>query len=136
MYLDNYIDELLQRLQQCSELNDIKIIKAYPYAIKPTALDTIVITLSPGGIQCDNVELGGSTFHGRYDIDAHIFVPHKLGSPVATDVVSRFLRYGVDWRVQGVSLTQIDSSDILRCYTAKCSLTYYDRFDFGDDSNE
>ena len=136
MYLDRHIDDLQHKLSQCPQLQDASVIKAYPYAIKPTALDSIVITLSPGGVNCDNVELGGNVMYGRYDIDAHFFVPHKMGSPVATDIVSRFLRNCVDNSVQGIRLTQIDCDDLLRCYTAKCTLTYYDRLEFGDDSDE
>lgn len=136
MYSDKRIEELIAELEQCSALDDVKIIKAFPYAIKPTVPDKAMITLSPGEVSCESIGIGEDCFHGRYGIDANVFVPYEMGSSVMADILSRLLQNSVDCRVQGVSVKPAQADDTLHCYTAGCTLTYYDKFDFGDGIHE
>ena len=132
MYSDKKIAELIAELEQCAALDDVKIIKAFPYAIKPTVLDKAILTLSPGEVSCESVGIGDDCFHGSYGIDANVFVPYEMGSSLTADILSHFLQNSVDCRVQGVRVTPAQANDTLHCYTAGCTLTYYDEFDFGD----
>ena len=135
MYLDKEIDRLITRLRASEKLTGVGIIKAYPYAPKPTCLNKCVIVLSPGSMNIKNEAIGDNVFFGKYSIDAVMFAPQDMGSPVALTLASDFLAAAVDNDVSSIYISDTEKDDTVRCYSRKCTLTFYSDFVFGDDDD-
>ena len=124
MCLDNELDAFIERLKTSEALGDAKIIKAYPYVLKPTKLKNTVIAVSPSEISAQSISLGQENFFASYVIDADIYVPVELGSPKIWEYIRGILLSQMNSFPSSVSVSKVTAEDRLSCCTAKCSITY------------
>lgn len=82
-----------------------------------------------------NEAIGDNVFFGKYSIDAVMFAPQDMGSPVALTLASDFLAAAVDNDVSSIYIGDTEKDDTVRCYSRKCTLTFYSDFVFGDDDD-
>lgn len=124
MYLSNEIDSLCKRLKADDSLNAFKIIKAYPYNIKPTRLSYQVIAVSPSSIEAESIAVDNEDFYGKYSIDLDVFSPYEMGSPAMSDALERVLVSATDNTVVGISVSAVTVDENAHCFKAKCTLKY------------
>lgn len=134
MLLSTKINSFVERLNACSELKSCKIIKAYPYSMKPTNLKSTVIAVSVGEIASENVEIGGEELCGKYKINAYIYSPYKMND--FNNIISLVINSQLNAYPSAVSVSEISNSDDLECLFVNCSFTFFDSLDFGGDENE
>lgn len=124
MCLDDELDAFIERLKSCEALEDVRIIKAYPYVLKPTKLKRAVITVSPSEINAQKISLGQKNLFASYVIDADIFVPVELGSPKIWEYIRGILLSQTNSFPSSVYVSRVTAVDKLSCCTVKCSVTY------------
>lgn len=131
MYLDSEIDAFIGRMKQSPAFKKTDIIKAYPYVMKPTLLDRVVITVSPAVIDGKNVSLGEENIFAYYTIDADIFVPCEFGSDRMCGLIEAVLKSQLDSSFSAVATSRVGADDKISCLTAKCSFTYNGELNLG-----
>ncbi len=136
MYLNKEIDEFILNLEANSFFSDMKIIKAYPYAIKPTRLKKTVIAVSPSQISAKNISLGETHFFADYKIDVDIYVPQQFGADSIINIVREILGCAAGFYAVGVTASKINADDNLNCFTSKCTVEFNGEIDLGGNENE
>lgn len=134
MYLADKIDSLILTLKNQTCFNDVKIIKAYPFVNKPTNLEKIVITVSPSGLNADNISVGQNYYFGSYMIDFDVFSPQELGSPVVASTIESIILTLRKFNPSAIKVEPISINSNVKCYTAKCTLSFNGEIDFGGDN--
>lgn len=129
--LSNVVDDFISALNQRTDFDGIKVIKAYPYVIKPTKLSKIVVAVSLGDVSGDNVSIGDNCVFGTYRIDACIYSPYDVGADVLPQVAEKIFDTCVNYNPVAITTTQIDTNATALCYTLKCSVTFSDYINFG-----
>lgn len=124
MCLDKELDAFVERLKNSEALSDVKIIKSYPYASKPTRLKNTVITVSPSEISGESISIGQENIFAKYTIDADIYVPVELGPPRMWEYIRAVLLAQVNSYPTAVFVSRVTANDKLSCCTARCSFTY------------
>lgn len=136
VYLNKEIDEFVIRLEKNSFFSQIKVIKAYPYAIKPTRLKKTVITVSPSQISAENISLGETHLFADYKIDVDIYVPQQIGADSIISIVREIFRCAAGFYAVGVTASKITADDNLNCFISKCTIEFNGEIDLGSDENE
>lgn len=134
MYLTDKIENLISTLKNQPCLKDVQIIKAYPFVNKPTNLEKIVITVSPSGLNADNISVGQNCYFGSYMIDFDVFSPQELGSPIASSTIESVILSLRKFNPSAIKVEPISINSNVKCYTAKCTLTFSGEIDFGGDN--
>jgi hypothetical protein len=124
MYLDKKLDEFIDVLKSSDELAQVKIIKAYPYAIKPTRPSKTIVGVYAGKIDMQSVSVGGDELYGSYELKADVFVPQGCDSSAVSQVIAGILNAVANDTISAVSVSQISSDDSISSLTATCTLTY------------
>ena len=131
MYLDNAVRGAIAALEGDSYFENMIIIPAYPYALKPTRLEKILITVSPYGMEMRNVEIGGKTLFGKLSYSVNVFYPHTLGSPALNDVMEHIVSLLTTDNISSVDVSPISTRNELNCYTANCIFSTKAAFENG-----
>lgn len=135
MYLDDKTDAVIAALKSADALSDCKIIKAFPFVRKPTFIGKSVIAVSPYSVDVENIAVGQECCFGNYSIEAEIFSPQELGTPGIAGTVEKMLGALMNLEPKGIKAYPIDIDANLRCYTAKCVLTFNGEISFGGEND-
>lgn len=101
-------DEIFSRVS--SLCDDFRVIKAYPFAYKPTHMQMTTVAVSPMGEKSRLVGLGGYAQQSDCDILLSVFVPYEKGIDEMSRVVD-ILRDGLlDDSVLSLEIGKVDSS--------------------------
>lgn len=133
MFLTDELDAFIERLKISPLLESTNIIKAYPYVMKPTRLDNVVITVSPAGIDGKSTSIGDENIFAYYTIDADIFVPQELGSPKMGEYIQAVLSSQISSAPCGIAASGVKANDKISCFTVKCSFTYNGELELRED---
>ncbi len=131
MYLTDTVNHIINILKSNEYFNDKSVIAAYPFAYKPGRLGKIIITVSPQGIEAENISSGGYCLYGSTSVRADVFVPHEMGSPVLEDVIEHIISTLSCTFPHFVKVSPIISKNNLSSFTANCTLTYKSKINFG-----
>lgn len=146
--LNKAVDDFIARLNQSDVFGDlegaegvdgignIKIIKSYPYVIKPTKLTKIVVAVSLGDVSGNSISIGDSCIFGSYRIDACIYSPYARGADVLPLVAEKIFACFADCNPVSITTTQVDTDATTLCYTIKCSITFSDLINLGGGNSE
>lgn len=124
MYLNDKINQLLSKLKSCEKLNDIKFIKAYPYAKKATILKGMVATLSPGDMKIESVSMDNLSYYGSFGVNIDLYAPCEMGSPVTLDAMERIINEALDISAIGVKVGTIEKDEVTSCFKACATITF------------
>lgn len=125
MLLADKLNEFNTRLLESPVLMNCSIIKAYPFAMKPSRLEKKIIATSVGNIEGQCVSIGGNEQYGKYKINAFIYAPYKnadLNDTVAEVIKAQLCAFPAE-----IYVSEISKNDDLECLFVKCSLTFYDK---------
>ena len=131
MLLYNKLIAFKNRIQECDEFKNDKVILAYPSVRKPTKLTKLIITVSVGEINAGNIELGGESLYGSYMLNATIFVPYKLTTAVMPSAIEAVIKSQITAYPSAVRVSEISAHDETECFSVKCGFTFNDEIDFG-----
>ncbi|MBR3148969.1 MAG: hypothetical protein IKF64_02275 [Eubacterium sp.] len=131
MYLTDKVSSIISLLCGDEYFEDKKVIAAFPFAYKPTRFGKIIVTVSPHGIEAENISAGGHCLYGKASVSVDVFVPHETGSSVVNDVIEHIIDAVADTRPCTIKVSPVSSKDELSSYTASCVLTYKSLIEFG-----
>ena len=134
--LSNAVDDFVTMLSQNDDFGNIKVIKAFPYVIKPTKLSKIVVAVSLGDVNADNISIGDNCVFGTYRIDTCIYAPFDMGADDLPLVAEKIFASCVNYNPVAFTTTQVDTDAKTLCYTLKCSITFSDLINLGGGDNE
>ena len=124
MYLAAETNRVYNALKDCAALDGCRIIKAYPYAKKPTKLRRTVITVSPSDAEFKNTALGFECAYGKYAVAVDIFIPLESGSPAESGVCDGVINGVLALKPDGIRLTEFRPYDELGAYGARCIVSF------------
>ncbi len=124
MYLQAETQEIINTLKAYDGLKDCAVIAGFPFVKKPTNTSRKVIAVSPAGISAVNSSLGKARLMGSCTVNADVYVPQKLGSPVLADTVDLVVNAVKRLKPSKIEVSGITSKDYLNCFEVKCSFTF------------
>ncbi len=134
--LSKAVDDFIATLKQTEDFGTIKVIKAYPYVIKPTKLSKIVVAVSLGDVSAENISVGDNCIFGTYRIDSYIYSPYAVGADVLPLVAEKIFACCLGFNPVAITTSQVDTDATTLCYTLKCSITFSDLINLGGGDNE
>ena len=120
MYLQAELNKIYTALKESEALENYIVIKAYPYATKPTKLQKSVITVSPAASELKNVTLGEKSAFGTYGIYTDIFIPQESGSPCGSDAVQKIIEILSDFEPVNIKISEFKNEDVLNAFSLRC----------------
>jgi hypothetical protein len=136
MRLNNAVSAFVESLKSSEDFDDIRVINAYHFEIKPTQLSNIVVAVSLGNVDANSCGVGCNQAFGDYSINADIYIPRKMGATSLAQVVEKILKTQIGYEAIGVKLDDLSSDSTTDCYWARCTFTFNDLLDFGGVDNE
>ena len=124
MYLLTAAEKVYQALKNCEALSNCVIIKAYPYAKKPTRLRRTFITVSPAEAEVKNTALGGNSLYGKFSVSIDVFAPQESGTPVENGVTDGIVSAVLPLEPAEIKIGSFTANDDLSSFCAKCLLTF------------
>ncbi len=136
MYLNLITDKVYRTLKEYGALSECAIIKAFPYAKKPTRLTRTVITVSPGGALLNNTALGEECAFGEFSVNINIFTPQEQGSPADNGTLDTVTQALLPLEPIRIKTGGFDGNDMLGAFEAQCTAVFSDILSTEDNSNE
>lgn len=93
MIINEYIDKVFNALND--GLDDIKVIKSYPLAHKPTRMLEPIVAVSPHNMVQRAIGLGEYANETDITISVDIFVPYRNGQDVLNGIVDSICSLGI-----------------------------------------
>ena len=124
MYLSRKCDEMVTLLKADTALQDCCIIKAFPYAKKPTRLQKIIIAVTPAALEGRATALGEDRYIGEYGISVCLYIPQSFGSPVAFHTAETVVNAVTALSPVGIKLGSMESRERLDCFLLECTFTF------------
>ena len=124
MFFDEKIDETIETLKKDSFFDNMRLIKAYPCAIKPTRLEKNIIAVSPGETVMDNVSVGQGVLYGNYEIRFDIFVSQRHGAESLAEIASRVIHGLLFKHPAKIEVSNTSAYNAIGAFTLRCTLTF------------
>ena len=136
MNIDTLSDELASLLKSDAGLADVKIVSAYPYSVRPSAIKESVIAIGFSDITLENCHLGSVEKAGEVKLFADIFVPVNSGSNSAHRIFVRICRALESMHIAGISAQRIYVDAHTQSYVMKTEITLKGKPELGGDGGE
>lgn len=124
MFFDEKIDETIEILKRDSFFDDMRIIKAYPCATKPTRLEKNIIAVSPGETVMNNISVGQCVLYGNYEIRFDIFVSQRNGAESLAKIASRIIHDSLFKHPAKIEVSNTSAYNAIGAFTLRCTLTF------------
>lgn len=129
MYLMSVTDRVFETLKGSEALSDCVIIRAFPFAKKPTRLIHSIITVSPDRTEFKNIALGGECAFGTFAVAVDVFSPQEFGSPVTSGVCDNVIKALLETKPVKISVSPYSEEDDLGAFRVRCTAYYSERFE-------
>lgn len=136
MRLDNAIEEVEALLRNSTELQNAKIITAFPDSIKPTRLEKILVAVGMNELELASSELESSNRAGQLSIFADIFVPTSLGCSALLSTLTGICRALDAYCVVSIKAEKPYYSKDVQATVLETIITFSDRITLGGDGIE
>lgn len=124
MYLDNQINDLINRLRLSSTLGGIKFVLAYPYSRRPCTLSSRVAVIVPESMELESIGVDCLDYAGKAAIGINLFSPYRLGSPSTFDTMQKIVEQAITPMVTKIYVSPLETDESTECYRLKAVLTF------------
>lgn len=130
------LDEFVSNVRGDSSFDDIKIISAYPFTVKPDFLSEKLIAVGFSDISMTNCHIGFRESAGDVKIFADIFVPVNQDSREACKIFSGLCSALKSMNIVAVSAQRICVDEKTASYVMKTEFTFRDEIALGGEGGE
>ena len=136
MNLIKEAERLIAVLSSCPSLEECRILKAFPYEKYPARLKHPVIAVATGELECEGRDLDLTVYSGEYTLNADIYIPQELGSPVAGEMLKHVVDSVATLCPYKIQVSKIIQYDMLNSFCIKCSFTFRGAMSFKEDNDD
>lgn len=131
MRLDTVLDELIGVINSNDYFKDVRIIKAYPFDIKPTRPSHPYIALGIEGIDMQSSSIDSAQRSGQLSVFADVFVPSKQSGEKIYDIFSNMCEVLSCFNVLSIKAFRIQYDTYTQSNVLKSVITFHDELVFG-----
>lgn len=124
MYLSAETDIIYRLLKSADGLQNVHVVKAYPFINKPTRLKQPVVCVSPAGFDATHCALGQTHYLCSYRIRVSVYVPQHFGTPVADETMEAVVHALTMTDFRRLQVDDIQSVDAIDCFATACTVSY------------
>lgn len=131
MKLYSIVPEIKSILKSSKKMTGAKIISGFPAGIKPTKIDSVVISLGIDRVDFEPAEIEDSTRTGQVSIYADIYMPVKLKGDVSYRVLCILCDALKNYNIISISAEKMEYQKDIQAFVTKTVITFSDKFTFG-----
>ncbi len=134
-YLDNIVNQFIEKVKKNDFFNNKKVIRSYPSSTKYTLLKEPVIAVSFKDVNLNENAVGENVKSGSYSISANIYIPFLCGNSgnvTAEKIVSEICKSVDDFDILGIKISKTISDSITECYITETVFTFNGELEFGE----
>lgn len=124
MKIENVLDDIIRTIQADEYFSDIRVIKAYPCSVAPTRLADETVVIGFDEIRFSSMCVDESGREGDIAVFIDIFVPVKMNSSRASDILSRLCRCFGNYNVLSVCAERLTVDLNTAAYQLRTAFTF------------
>ncbi len=136
MRLDNMLDEMVGIIKSDDYFNGIKVIKAYPFDVKPTRFACPYIALGLCEIDMHSISVDSAQRAGTVSVFADIYVSWKKDGAVIYDIFTRLCKVLSCFNVLSIKTQRMEYDTYTQANKLESVITFSDEIAFGGALNE
>ncbi|MDE6155869.1 MAG: hypothetical protein K2F67_05460 [Eubacterium sp.] len=107
MRIENVVDDIIDMIKADAYFSNIRVVKAYPCSTAPTHLANETVAIGIDEISFSSMSVDESSREGNIAVFMDIFVPIKMSSSRASDILSGLCRCFRDLNILSVCADRI-----------------------------
>ena len=131
MRLDNILDELIGVIKADDAFKAVKVIKAYPFDIKPTRLACPYIALGFSEIDMHSGSIDSSQRQGQVSVFADIYVSGRQDGESIYDIFTRLCEVLSCFNVLSIKTQRTEYDAYTQSNVLKSVISFNDEIAFG-----
>lgn len=130
------LDDFVSEIRSNKTLADIKIVFAFPFMTKPTALKETLLAVGFSDARLENAHIGQNGRAGEIKLFADIFIPIDSDAKLAGVILTNLCSSLYPLNMISVSAQRLYADSDLKCYVMKTEFTFSTEIMLGGDGGE
>jgi hypothetical protein len=134
--LDEFLNSFISRLKNSSDLDGVKIIRAYPNKIAPTVISTPIVAIGIDEQEHCPTGVGEEELFTQPQLFCDIFLPWEEEKETARKILTEICKIGLDYSLLSVRTQALTADSQTLSWCLKSQITFNDELILGGGADE
>lgn len=135
MKVQAFTNALIERVRRDSWFREMRVLYAYPDTVKPTRLSRVHIAMGIREMDLKPCFVDSTAQAGEVSVFADIYIPLKMDSALAEEVLRQLCRVLGGYNVAGISASKLTADKYTQANVLRTVFTFNDLIEWDGDTD-